>query len=303
MELTLKNKPSITGLALSPDGKWMAVTQLWEEGAPGLTIWDTSSWKCVAEVDPGRTVHVLSASFNRHSNLLAYATSTHTVGIFDMKSMETKQKLDVDKVATVRYAKSKDLLLTTGNVVKVFDENNKAVFTYEGYKMDEGNDKPAVAVFYREDTSLIITGNNEDKLSVYDIASGKLTKQFPGGVVQANYMVTDPADKYLFLISHIPDANFLWKLDTMERALPQYLNENSYGASAVSLHPASVYYASGSIAGDVSFISIEKVEYLMSQQLHKGYVSALAFSVDGKLLISAGIDGRVVLTDIAGFIN
>jgi WD40 repeat protein len=303
MKLTLKSTEQITNLAVSPDGKWLAVSQLWGEGTPGLTIWDTSSWECVAEVDAGVTVHVFSASFNQHNNLLAYATSEGTVRIFDMTDSAVKQTIDIPEAISVSYAKSKDLLLAVGDVITVLDKDNKVVFTYDDYQADFIEKQPPVAAFYKDDTSVIITGINDDKLSVYDLQSGQLTNQFPGGVTQARYMTTDQQEKYLFVIARIPDANFLWKQETMERVLPEFLGEVSYGASSVSLHPSAKFFATGGMNGNVAFRSIATGEFLMRKDLHAGRACALAFSKDGKLLISAGDDGQVYVTDISGFIS
>jgi WD40 repeat protein len=308
MKLNPKNKEAVISLAVSPDGKWLAAGQIDnDEAKPCLTIWDTASWKCVAESTED---HVFSLSFNRQSNMLAYALGNDTVGFFNLKTMKTERSIPFTQVRTVCYARHKDLLLVSGEVIKVLDQDNKEIFTYEDYKGFQHTDTsnasyrnlPAVAVFCKEDSSVMISGNNENQFSVYDLHSHERTAQFPGAALQADYMITDKAEKYVFLIARIPYADLLWKLETMERVLPQYLNDEFSGSSSVSFHPSSRFFATGNQVGAIALRDISDGKFLLQQTLHKGEVNTLTFSTDGKLLISGGNDGIICLTDISSLI-
>lgn len=326
MKLDTKNKEAIISLAVSPDGKWLAAGQIDNDGGkPCLTIWDTTNWKCVAETAED---HVFSVSFNRHSDMLAYAVGNDTVGFFDLKTMKTMRSIHLAQVRTICYARNKDLLLVCGEVLTVLDQDHKAIFTYDEYKGFQHTDKlspdlfknyytlpgwvtnnasygnlPAVAIFCKEDNNVMITGNNDNKFSVYDLHSGKRTAQFPGGAIQASHMITDQGEKYVFLIARIPDANLLWQLENMEKVLPQYLNDEYSGSSSVSFHPTARFFATGNQVGAVAFRDITNGSFLLQETLHEGEVNALAFSADGKLLISGGNDGIVCLTDITSLIS
>lgn len=326
MKLELKNKRSVGSLAVSPDGKWLAVGNLGNmKGEPCLTIWDTSSWNCVAEAETEVNIHITSVSFNQHSDTLAYVIATaHTIRFFDLKTMKVKKAaVKADVTASVCYARSKDLLLVTGPVVKALDADNKVIWTYDDYKAGKTINKkeaaqlkdflnpveddvdftkaPAAAVFCNQDTAVMVTGNLNNKFSVFDIHSGKLTEQFPGGVLQATQMITDPAEKYVYLISAIPDANLLYSQKKMKKLLPELLNEDFGSLPSVGFHPSSKYFATGSMGGDVSLRDLKEGGFLFDKALHKGKVYAIAFTRDGKLLVSGGKDGQVILTDIAKY--
>ena len=328
MKLELKNKRGVHSLAVSPDGKWLAVGNLGNmKGEPCLSIWDTGSWECVAEAETDVNRHITSISFNQHSDTLAYviATGNSTIRFFDLKMMKVKRGgIKADVTTSVCYARSKDLLLVTGQVAKVLDADNEAVWTYDGYKAGKAINKqeaallkdfinpeeedvgytkePAAAVFCNDDTAVMITGNLDRKFSVFDIQTGKLTEQFPGGVFQAASMATDPAEKYVYLIARIPDASLLWSRKKMKKVLPELLNENFDGLPSVGFHPSSKFFATGSHGGDVSFRDIKEGKFLFDKNLHKGTVYAIAFTKDGKLLISGGKDGQVLLTDITKYL-
>lgn len=305
----LENKEAVISLAVSPDGKWLAAGQIGDD-VPTLTIWDTGNWTCVAGIE---SAHIFSVSFNRQSDTLAYAAGNDTIGVFDLKTMKAERSIPAAKVRSVCYARHKDLLLIAGEIITVLDQDDKVIFTYEEYKGFEHTDQsteggsynnlPAVAVFCKDDNSVMITGNNNKQFSLYDLSTGKRTEQLPGGAIQADEMITDKAEKYVFLIARIPYANLIWKLDTLERVLPQYLNEEYSGSSSVSFHPSSRFFVTGNKVGQVSFRDLSDGKFLLQEVLHKGEVNALAFSADGKLLISGGNDGIVCLTDISSFIR
>ncbi|SDF80909.1 WD40 repeat domain-containing protein [Chitinophaga filiformis] len=328
MELKLKNKESVLSLAISPDGKWLAVGQIVDEDRnPSMTIWDTTTWKCVAEEEGGNVSSITSLSFNRHSNMLAYLISGDYIRFFNVKDMYLQKEFPFEKPRTVLYATHEDLLLVVGEEVSVFNKDYEEVFNYkkykaykhtEGlppelfkdyYKMPDWAEKasygnlPAGAAFFKKDSCVIITGNNDNKFSVYDIKSGKRKEQYPGGVLQAGYMEIDQSEKYLFLIGRLPYADLMWELPDMKRVLPEYLNEDFDGSSSFSFHPSARFFAIGGAGGKVFLRSIETGDFVMEKDVHDDEVMAIRFSADGKLLISGGADGKVILTDITEYLT
>ncbi len=328
MELKFKNEGPVLSMAVSPDGKWLAVGKLVDKDRnPSLTIWNTATWECVVEEEAGNVSSILSLSFNRHSDTLAYLIAIDYIRFFNMKDMYLQKEIPFDSPQKVRYAAHKDLLLVVGREVSVLDKNDDELWSYNKYKAFDSTkglpaevvkdyykmpdwvqtasygNLPAGAAFFKQDSAVIITGNNENKFSVYDIGSGKRKEQYPGGVLQAGHIEIDKSEKYLFVTARLPYADLLWELPEMERRLPQYLNEDFEGSSGFSFHPSSRYFAIGGLGGKVFLRSISTGEFLMEKDIHDDAVKALQFSADGKLLISGGMDGRVVITDITEYLT
>lgn len=328
MELNFRNKEAVLCLAISPDGKWLAVGQIVDEDRnPSLSIWKTDTWECVAEEEAGVVSSILSLSFNKDSDTLAYLIGEDVIRFFDIKDMFVQREIPFSKPHSVRYASHKDLLLVTGEEVSVFDKDDVEIWNYNDYKSGEHTEGlppelfvdyykmpdwittasygnlPVAAAFYKNDSSVIITGHNDNKFAVYDLQSGERQEQYPGGVIQAQYMEIDRSGKYMFVIGRLPYADLLWELPDMRRLLPQYLNEDYEGSSCFCFHPSGRFFASGGIGGKISFISIATGKYLFQKDVHDGEVNALQFSGDGKLLISGGDDGKVFMTDITQYLT
>ncbi|SFD74122.1 hypothetical protein SAMN05518672_10322 [Chitinophaga sp. CF118] len=305
MKIELKNKQPIECMAISPDGKLLAVGQSDNLGHKlCLSIWDTASGKYVGGIESG---YVVSVSFNRNSDTLAYSTNNNTVVIVDLKFLKFKKTIQMPGINKVCYARSKDLLLISGDVVVVMDEAYKELFSYFDYKSQPEraaeNQFPSVAVSCDNDKSVIITGNEERKFFKFDILSGQQTATFPGGIERGVHMVTDETEQYLFLISLFPDTDLLWELKTMKRALTKHLNEKHRGASAVSFHPSSRFFVTGTAAGHIFLKNIKNADVVFKEWLHKKRVNALVFSKDGKQLISGDSGGKLLITDISEYIK
>lgn len=299
MELKFKNKADVLSMAVSPDGKWLAVGKIVDAGHnPSLTIWNTATWECVVEEEGGCVSSILSVSFDRHSNRLAYVTSEDFIRFFDLKHMFLQKELSYDRPHIVRYALHKDLLLVIGKDVAVLDKDDVMLWNMipDWVKTGYFTDFPLGAVFYEEDSAVILTGNNDNKYSVYDIKSGKRKKQYPGGVKEATCLEIDKSGKYLFTLGRQLYEELLWELPDMKRLLPELA-----GYSSFCFHPSSRFFAVGS-AGTVFLMSISKGDILMEKDIQREGISALQFSADGKLLISGGTDGRVIITDISKYL-
>ncbi|HVI43438.1 MAG TPA: hypothetical protein VM802_01145 [Chitinophaga sp.] len=329
MKLELKAKGPVTDLKISPDGKLLAVVQrVADADLSLLTIWSTSMWKCINEIKSSNGVGILTTSFNHDSDTLGFLSDDNIVRLLDVKKMEVFKEISVPVSESIQFAKRKDLILISGEDIRVYNTaSGELIWKYDMYKayqptlripddlltnyysipgwIKNGSyrNAPAVAAFCGEDNHVIMTGKNDNMFSVFEISSGKCLKQFPGGVLQAERLEIDPKEKYLFLISKIPDANLLWDLKTMERMLPKYLNDEYYGAPCFCFHPSSSFFATGGKSGMVFLTDMKDGEFVMMEEVHKGEVYTLQFTSDGKTLISGGSDGEVYLTDITGFVS
>jgi WD40 repeat protein len=63
-------------------------------------------------------------------------------------------------------------------------------------------------------------------------------------------------------------------------------------------HPNGEYLATGSLVGFISIYRLQDGEIVFSEQIHEGRVWDLAFTPDGKKIISGGDDGVVSILEL-----
>ena len=63
-------------------------------------------------------------------------------------------------------------------------------------------------------------------------------------------------------------------------------------------HPNSEYLARGSVVGFISIYRLLDGEIVFSERIHEGRVWDLAFTPDGKKIISGGDDGVVSILEL-----
>jgi WD40 repeat protein len=305
--LVLKDKSNVHCMAMSPDGRKLAVGQHRKDGAPTITIWDTSNWKYIDGFAPESGESVKSLSFNRHSNKLAFVTYTPGAGVIDLDTKEITG-IEIEHPTTVQYARHKDLLLIAGLNVTVLDAtDHKEVFRYD--LPEPGRDpltfatQPIVAVFREKDTKVMFTGVNDDKFYYYDIASSKLIEQFPEGSPRAALMITDESEKYLCLVSFEPGGEQIWTLPDMTRVVPEYFAGDGRPADSACFHPTANTIAFGTGVGKVSLRELKDGSFLFIEKIHTGAVSAVTFTKDGNYILSTSVAGKVLFTDISEMIK
>ena len=173
---------------------------------------------------------------------------------------------------------------------------SKAVINRGGYST-----APAGAVFCNQDNDLLITGNNDNKFSLYDLNTGKLKAKYPGGLIQIDHIMTDPAEEFVFVIADLPKTNLLFKLPAMERAWPQTLHDKRVGARVACVHPSGRYIATSNSLSTVGLIDLQTGELNEEAINTSDYTSVMIFSNDGKFLIIGGVDAHVI--DVTKYIG
>jgi WD40 repeat protein len=309
MKIELKHKTNIHCMAVSPDGQWLAVGQRDKKETPSLTLWELPGGKYADGFETDAGSIVTSVSFNKDSNALAYVTADGYIKVVDLTKMKAGARLKVTGAQQVCYGRHQDLLLVTGKTVTVLDatDHKTVVWKYDEYKPGKKVDTyvsvPAAAVFCEADTQVMITGINDDQFHVFDIASGEETEQLKGGVKQAHFMITDDEEKYVYLSCYIPRGQLIYTLKDMKPVVPEYFNLEIGSSPTASFHPSSKFIGVGGRGGHVSLRSLKDGSFLHNKQLHSGDVAAVAFTKDGKYMLSAGLAGEVLFTDISKMIK
>jgi len=326
-KLKLKTKSPVIALDISANGNLLAVAQKGNSnGDPNLTLWDLKSLEIQEIIESIPDKYIDDVSFNRDGTILSYIIKNKIMFYEIRKKKKSQNFIELENAHHVKFSKHNDYLIITGTYIEIWDTDKmKRIWSFEDYigkgtteninqdilkkyyKLPERiassfyNNQPPVAEFL-SDSRIIFTGINTSNFCIYEIASNHLLEQFPGGVLQAEYMELDIHENYLFIISKIPDADLCWNFKTKNRWLPDLLNERFYSSACFNFHPSSKVFATGSKNGSVSIRSLKDGKFLMNELLHNGAVNAVKFSPDGTKIISGGIDGAVIIIDISEYL-
>ncbi len=160
--------------------------------------------------------------------------------------------------------------------------------------IENAHEGQILCVAINNDGKYVITGGTDKRTYIWDTKTGEKSKSFGGhaekvtGVVyNSNYktFVTASADMKLVV----------WGAeDSKPKGI---IKGNTSPVTCVSINPINEYIANG--AGNEIKIWDEKYKAVVSLQGHTKQVNSIAFSSDGKYLVSGSSDGTVRIWDPA----
>ena len=295
-EIPLTNQKVVRTVDFSPDGSQFVVGQAGDgTGAANLTLWDAETHQLAVEIEYQSHDTILKARFSPDGRFLFYVDSTHTVRQYDCTTQETRvidiPDLNVDWLA---FGARGSRMVAAGALTTVWDvEQEAALWTspeeavaviYEG--------QPAIGALSPEGTQIAVAGMVEHEVLVYDVESGEVVQVLPDGPERAaRWSAFDPTGRYLAVIAYGGEDLLLWDVETGERHFPELPLS---GFLCLAFHPSGRYLALGKLSGVVKVMDVEAGASLFSERVHHRRVWDLAFSPDGRLLISGGEGGACV---------
>jgi WD40 repeat protein len=166
----------------------------------------------------------------------------------------------------------------------------------------EGHESGVRAVAWSADGKLLITGGSDRTGRLWDAANGKELRKFEGhaGTVEA---VAFSPDGQLAATGGFGGTVLLWRLGTDDPARP--INTKNNGLSAVVFSPDSRLVAIATRQDNQVKFPVTVWDVMTAKERaqfvgHQETASSLAFSADGRVLVSGGGDGTVLLWDLTG---
>ena len=313
------NKPSITlpysgsifALDISPDGQMLAIGQQADfySRNPILTLWNLPQGQLIAEIEHMSEKSIDAVCFSGDSKFLYYVKN-HEYPKVLVYNLETQSYLQPDefKVANVTWlagAREAPRLVTAGIITEVWNtetwERSLSILDY----MVLGGEcsKAAVADITPDGKKIAVVGKNIDQVHIYDIEQNVIIQTLDEAPRQARWVRYSPDLSYLAAIDDSGGKLCLWRLETGNRHLVEgfFIEGNKFecdGFFCLSFHPTSKYLALGNWTGVVRIIQLSNGELIASEAVHKGRVYRLAFTPDGKQLISGDEYGTIFIWNL-----
>jgi WD40 repeat protein len=305
--ITLINENPILTLDISPNGEQLVIGQQGDYfGNANLTLWSLKETQLIAEIEKIKFTSIESARFTGDGKKLVYVKSVEDVCLYNIETQEhLNASLKTENVAWLATSKKSHRLVTAGIVTEVWDmERLERVWTLPKYRaLPDFDLKPAVADITPDGTRIAVASKEPSQILIYDIDKNEVTRKLEEAPVQAHWASFGPDLRYFAVIGELAQGIFVWELETGERHLPHIFSSEFDGYWSLCFHPNGEYLAVGTLVGYVSLFRLSTGEIIVSQKVHEGRVWDLAFTPDGKKLISGGDDGIASILELNNLVE
>lgn len=362
-----KNIGSVSGVALSPDGKLVLT---WSDGPCPAQLWKVPNFESVAILD---IQGVTAAAFNQDGTSIVLAGNT-AIGVYDVASGELKkissdtyfevEGISFSPTRTFSQGQRLAVLYQSGAITNWAIDGQSPLFVRpdyptssimylpEPYGIAAGTTEKTVLLLDDEDGSIVrvfegfqqhimdlavspadqLAAGSKNELRIYSLANQNERRgreiRIGGGWVDRVIWSCDPIAKTADGMIHVldpsgeevgqslgplaegfdttlaaaPDCSQLlaanntsvyrWKTSTWEELTAWEMKDT---ITSLAISQDGSLAAVGTSLGGVQLVDRKTGSLLRSLDGHKGQVTALEFSPDGRFLASGGTDGVVII--------
>jgi hypothetical protein len=294
--------PVITALAVSPDGKWLAVS-----GYREILLWQYGG-EMVARL-PGLSDRIHTILFSPDGATLAAVGGSPArfgeVQIWDLATRKQKHSVVVSNDTLFGASFSPD---GTRIACGAADKSIRLFDTATGKeirKMDHHEDWSFGAIFGVDGKRLVSVGRDK---------AAKLTDASSGAFIENVNLLKEPLTaivrhpkKDWVLIGGEERVPYLYMMDRPramriadDSTLIRKFEKQDGPILALAYSPDAKYIAVGSAVGDVRIYDAESGKPVASCSGHRGGIYTVQFYTDSQHLMTAGFDGMVRIYDLSG---
>lgn len=307
----LTHDREVWGLAFSPDGKWLVSSH--EDGA--LMLWDAAEREPVANFNE-HSAAVRSLVFSPDGKQLASASEDRSIIVWLVESGEKEATLighDTRVTALTFSPDGKQLASADQDGVTILwdIESRQPRWKFGGMYFDdyyqEGMRWPAYCLAFSPNGRFIAAS-----IGVLDSASGTLLIETDDVVALAKRegltSSDSPTTVYGAAFSPsgeraafaIPDARFIFVLDTETWQLVDSLKLSSALPNSLRFSPDGKHLAAGESGGGVLLLEPSPLREVAVLGRHSARVKSIDFSPDGERIVSSSDDQTIAMWHVKG---
>lgn len=285
---------AIRALAFDRSGRWMATAR-----ADGkVALWDFATGRLAWQADE-RTGEIRGLAFRSDGSALVTVGASGIAGFLDVQSGKLLKTVDVHRgeINVVAFSADGRLLATTGkdHSVKLWD-----VATGGSLQTPRGHTDAVNALAFSPDGTVLASGSADKSIRLWNVKTGELLRAIAG--------LEDPVTALAFWpdgtrvvsgTAHAAPFSHRGRYQTWYAASGGPFVESApvYAVSALAVSGdgkmIAVAYRGDGNWWNTDILRVDEGRVLHRYVAHRNRIVAIAFTPDGRSLISAGTDGAI----------
>ena len=290
----------IGSLAFSPTGETVAGAT-WNNA---IQLWDVQTGKLLKTLIGHTDLNTRSMAirFIAYSDdgkrLASVGWEDRTIRIWDVETGQRLQTITAlpEHIYSVAYSPDSQFLVGGGSDSNIYLWD---VGTGEHLKTLTGHTSGVDSVTYSRDGTILVSGSWDNTIRFWNASTGELLKTLTGHTDGVNAVMYAPDGRTLVSMSYYDGTIRFWDAETAKPLKTITGHTGSFGRSVAFSPDGQMLAHSGTGDNTIPIRDVQNGQLLRTITEHTDTVLSVAYSPDGRNLVSADWDGHIRIWDVA----
>ena len=290
----------IGSLAFSPTGETVAGAT-WNNA---IQLWDVQTGKLLKTLightdlnTRSMTIHFIAYS-NDGKSLASVGWEDRTIRIWDVETGQRLQTITAlpEHIYNVAYSPDSQFLVGGGSDSNIYLWD---VGTGEHLKTFTGHTSDVGSVTYSRDGTTLVSGSWDKTIRFWNASTGELLKTLTGHTDGVNAVMSAPDGKTVVSMSYYDGTIRFWDAETAKLLKTITGHTGSFGRAVAFSPDGQMLAHSGTGDNTIPIRDVQNGQLLRTITEHTDTVLSVAYSPDGRNLVSVDWDGHIRIWDVA----